>query len=216
MEFNGAIVSKPLKDELEKVLVPLEEKIDETATNAMEYRGLWNKNTQYYKNDVIRKDFGASNTKGVFIANSDNINSEPSSVGVNPNWRFICPTTQPSLAGVVTGVSLTGTETVLNNDGGVNNFIDSTPEACFDAVLEAQIIRLRIVRYKEDSPEVILVSPVIIGTNAAIIYSIIADKDKANFEAYKTTLTATGATTVSITAPQTIKAIKRDITVTTK
>lgn len=36
MKFNGAIVSKPLKDELEKVLVPLEEKIEETQKKSLQ------------------------------------------------------------------------------------------------------------------------------------------------------------------------------------
>lgn len=216
MKFNGAIVSKPLKDELEKVLIPLEEKIEDSVANAMEYRGVWNKSTQYYKNDVIKKTTGTVSTQGVFIAGNDNINSEPSSVGANPNWRFICPASQPVLSGLVTGVSLTTAETMLNNDGSVDGFIDAHPEACFEASIDSQNIRLRLVSRKDDTNDTILASPIIAGANSAYIYGLIANKNKAGFEAYKTTLTANGASTVSITAPATIKAIKLDINVTTK
>lgn len=186
MEFNGAIVSKPLKDELNKVLVPLEEKVEKTAENAMEYRGAWANNTQYYKNDVVTFD------TSVYIAIKDNKGATTPPLATN-SWKKIGITQQRASKNIP--ITEIGTYEPQQN-----------PEAVFSATLESQNIMLRIVKVaeSEDGVEYTLSSPIISGTNSSIIYAIVVKVKSNIIKAYKTTLTASGATTVEISAPATV------------
>lgn len=190
-QFNGAIVSKPLKDELEKVLVPLEEKIDESTVNAMEYRRNWVKNTQYRTNDVVT--FGTD----VYIAIKDN-KSTTTPPFDHQNWEKIGVTQVKILHRGSDNITL----------ANIGNYEPrQTPEAVFSATLESQNIMLRIVKQTEgEDPEFTMSSPVISNTNNSIIYAIVAKTKTSVFKAYKTTLTASGATTVEISAPATVTA----------
>ena len=77
------------------------------------------------------------------------------------------------------------------------------PEAVFEASLESQNIMLRMVRKVEVGEEIeyTLSSPVITSTSASIIYSIHVQAKAGTVKAYKTTLTASGASTTEINAP---------------
>lgn len=189
MKFNGAIVSKPLKDELEKVLVPLEEKIDDTTANAMEFRDVWKINAQYHTNDVIT--FGTE----LYIALQDS--KSTTTPPFNPkSWKKIGVLQQKSMQRATVNIQLTDIASYEPTQ---------TPEAVFSATLEAQNILLRITKIAEsEDPEYTLTSPIISGGNSAIIYAIVVKTKSPTIKAYKTTLTASGASTVEITAPSTV------------
>lgn len=187
MKFNGAIVSKPLKDELEKALIPLEEKIEETAGNAMVYRGAWVLNMQCHANDVVT--FGTE----LFIALKDNSGKIYPSQDTT-NWEKIGVTQQKRLQRGSDNIFLTS----------ISSYEPSHyPEAVYEASLENQNIMLRMVRKAELSEEIeyTLSSPVITSASASIIYSIHIQTKAGTVKAYKTTLTASGASTTEISAP---------------
>lgn len=187
MKFNGAIVSKPLKDELEKALVPLEEKIEETADNAMEYRGAWTLNMKCHTNDVVT--FGTE----LFIALKDSDGKVYPSQDTK-SWKKIGITQQKSLQ--------RGSNNIFLTD--VNNYEPSQyPEAVFEVSLESQNIMLRMVRKVEvgGELEITLSSPLMTNASSAIIYSIHVQSKAETVKAYKATLTASGINTTEISAP---------------
>lgn len=209
-QFNGAIVSKPLKDVLEKVLVPLEEKIDESTANAMEFRGAYNISTQYHTNDVVA---GYGVHPDTYIALKDNINRQPS---VSPDvWRKIAITHADSTQGLVNNVTLEVQNAVIINDGAIEDY-RTIPEAIFIGVIEGQTVVLRIVKFNEDTPDTMLSSAVISNANSAIIYSLVANKNNESFLCYKTTLSASGASTVAINPPANLTAHFRIVNVAKK
>lgn len=188
MKFNGAIVSKPLKDELEKVLTPLEEKIDESAANAMEYRGTWNASTQYKKNDVVIYN------GQTYIANKDNRASAPNS----PTWSMIA----------IIPIKTINHTTLEDEYPTISTWHDifslaSKPEAIFKCTIEQQALQFRAV--KAEYEQVTLSATIMPNANMAMIYTISIDYDKQNDSysatAYKATLNSTGVSIASITAP---------------